>query len=95
MILLLLNLTTQIDPYLEAIMEINPDALHIAKELDEEREKGVIRGPLHGIPVLVKDVGDMGCPWRLTFTKSIIEHGNQRQDANDLWVLGFTWLHSA
>ncbi|KAI1120442.1 amidase [Nemania abortiva] len=45
----------QIDPYLEAVMEINPDALHIARNLDGERERGVIRGPLHGIPVLVKD----------------------------------------
>ena len=47
------------NPYLEAVIETNPDAIRIAQELDEERKQGNIRGPLHGIPVLVKDVGDM------------------------------------
>lgn len=45
------------NPYLECIIETNPDALEIAKNLDEERQRGQIRGSLHGIPVLVKDVG--------------------------------------
>ena len=35
---------------------MNPDALDIADELDMEREAGKVRGPLHGIPFLVKDV---------------------------------------
>ena len=48
--------------YLEAVIETNPDALTIARSLDEEREHGQVRGPLHGVPVLVKDV----CIYNLT-----------------------------
>jgi amidase len=40
---------------LNAIIELNPDALQIAKTLDDERKAGKVRGPLHGIPVLIKD----------------------------------------
>ena len=36
-------------------IELNPDALAIAAELDAERKSGKLRGPLHGIPVLIKD----------------------------------------
>lgn len=36
-------------------MELNPDFLTIAAELDHERSAGHVRGPLHGIPFLVKD----------------------------------------
>jgi amidase len=43
------------NPLLHAVIETNPDALSIASELDAERESGHLRGPLHGIPVLVKD----------------------------------------
>src|SRR5438552_4801789 len=42
-------------PLLNAVIEINPDALSIAKTMDEERKAGKIKGPLHGIPVLIKD----------------------------------------
>lgn len=42
-------------PALNSIIEINPDALKIADALDAERKAGKIRGPLHGIPVLIKD----------------------------------------
>lgn len=38
-----------------AVMEINPDVLQIAEALDLERAQGHVRGPLHGIPFLVKD----------------------------------------
>src|SRR6202012_169213 len=34
---------------------LNPDAVSIAKSLDKEREQKRVRGPLHGIPVLIKD----------------------------------------
>ena len=40
---------------LRAVLETNPDALDIATTLDAERKAGRLRGPLHGIPVLVKD----------------------------------------
>jgi amidase len=42
-------------PSLRAVIETNPDAHAIAGALDAERKSGKVRGPLHGIPVLVKD----------------------------------------
>lgn len=42
-------------PKLNSVIEVNPHALIIAKALDKERKEGKIRGPLHGIPVLIKD----------------------------------------
>ena len=42
-------------PALRAVIELNPDALTIADALDAERKAGKSRGPLHGIPVLIKD----------------------------------------
>jgi amidase len=42
-------------PQLRSIIETNPDAIRIAAELDAERAAGNIRGPLHGIPIVVKD----------------------------------------
>jgi amidase len=42
-------------PTLRSVQEINPDALAIARALDEERRAKGPRGPLHGIPVLLKD----------------------------------------
>ncbi|KAI9694145.1 MAG: hypothetical protein M1822_003416 [Bathelium mastoideum] len=45
----------KIDPFLESVIEVNPDAIEIASDLDAERQSGKIRSILHGIPVLVKD----------------------------------------
>jgi amidase len=42
-------------PALNSVIEINPDVLTVAEELDTERKQGHVRGPLHGIPVLIKD----------------------------------------
>ena len=42
-------------PTLNSVIETNPDALTIAAERDAERRAGKVRGPLHGIPVLIKD----------------------------------------
>ncbi|MGY2341540.1 amidase family protein [Pseudomonas sp. SDO5532_S415] len=42
-------------PAINAIIELNPDALVIAEAMDRERKGGYTRGPLHGIPVLLKD----------------------------------------
>ncbi|KAH6649416.1 glutamyl-tRNA amidotransferase subunit A [Chaetomium tenue] len=39
----------------KAVLQINPDALSVAQRLDEERTRSGSRGPLHGIPILVKD----------------------------------------
>ena len=42
-------------PRVNSIIELNPDAVSIARERDRERKAGKIRGPLHGIPILIKD----------------------------------------
>ena len=47
-------------PGVNAIIELNPDALAEAREADSRRKRGVVLGPLHGIPVLVKDNVDTG-----------------------------------
>lgn len=73
------------------MIETNPEALGHARALDEEREKGKIRGPLHGIPVLVKDV-------RLFLNLSgdnaylNVEHGNGGSNADDGRIVGVTRL---
>ncbi len=53
-------------PALRQVLEVNPDALDVAARLDEERKSGRVRGPLHGIPVLVKD--NVGTADRMTTT---------------------------
>ncbi|HSI78729.1 MAG TPA: amidase [Lunatimonas sp.] len=42
-------------PEIRSVLEINPDAIGIAKELDSLSKEGIRKGPLHGIPVLLKD----------------------------------------
>ncbi|KAK6088059.1 amidase [Seiridium cupressi] len=45
----------QTDDYANAMIQMNPDALAIAAQMDAERAAGNVRGPLHGIPFIVKD----------------------------------------
>ena len=45
----------ELDHDLHAVIELNPDALAIADALDAERKTKGARGPLHGIPILIKD----------------------------------------
>ena len=47
-------------PTVNSVIEVNPDAKSIAMALDAERQSGTVRGPLHGIPVLLKDNIDTG-----------------------------------
>ena len=47
-------------PGVNSVIELNPDALAMARNADELRERGVVLGPLHGIPVLLKDNIDTG-----------------------------------
>ena len=44
-----------LNPLLHSVIQTNPLAVCIAQQLDQERQSGHVRGPLHGIPVLVKD----------------------------------------
>src|SRR5262245_55581781 len=55
-----IRLLDQKGPGLNSIIELNPDALAMAASADAERRRGVVRGPLHGIPVLLKDNIDTG-----------------------------------
>ena len=47
-------------PELNTVIEVNPDALAMARTADAERRRGHVRGPLHGIPILLKDNIDTG-----------------------------------
>ena len=53
-------------PALNAVIELNPDALAIAAAMDAERKAGKVRGPMHGIPVLIKD--NINCGDRMMTT---------------------------
>lgn len=50
----------QAGPGVNSVIELNPDALDMARRADLLRRQGIILGPLHGIPVLVKDNVDTG-----------------------------------
>ena len=50
----------QAGPTVNSVIDVNPDAVAIAQSLDAERKAGHVRGPLHGIPVLLKDNVDTG-----------------------------------
>lgn len=53
-------------PRLNSVLEINPDAMMNATQLDAERADGMVRGPLHGIPILLKDNLDIAGPMHTT-----------------------------
>lgn len=42
-------------PALRSILQVNPDAQDLAGALDRERRQGTLRGPMHGVPVVIKD----------------------------------------
>lgn len=71
-------------PLLNAVIELNPDALVIAKAMDEERKAGKTRGLLHGIPVLIKDNIDTADKMQTT-AGSLAMEGNIA--ANDAFVV--------
>ncbi|HTR29017.1 MAG TPA: amidase [Puia sp.] len=68
-------------PGLHAVIEVNPDALSIADQLDSERKAGKVRGPLHGIPVLVKDNIDTGDKMMTTAGSLALVGNKAAQDA--------------
>jgi amidase len=68
-------------PRLNSVIEINPDAISIAQKLDEERKQGKLRGPLHGIPVLVKDNIDTADKMQTTAGALALEGNIASKDA--------------
>ncbi|HEV8084563.1 MAG TPA: amidase [Chitinophagaceae bacterium] len=68
-------------PALNAVIEINPDALQIARSLDNERKAGKVRGPLHGIPILVKDNINTGDKMMTTAGSLALKGNHAAKDA--------------
>ncbi|WP_345235551.1 amidase [Hymenobacter saemangeumensis] len=68
-------------PKLRAVIETNPDALSIADALDKERKAGKLRGPMHGIPVLIKDNIDTADQMLTTAGALALEGNRAAQDA--------------
>ncbi len=68
-------------PMLRAVIETNPDALTLADALDQERKAGKVRGPLHGIPVLIKDNIDSGDQMMTTAGALALSGHKAKQDA--------------
>jgi len=68
-------------PTLRHVLEINPDALAIAESLDRERKSGRVRGPLHGIPILLKDNIDTADRMTTTAGSMALEGSIPLQDA--------------
>jgi amidase len=68
-------------PALNSIIETNPDALTIAAELDRERAEGKARGPLHGVPILVKDNIDTADRMHTSAGSLALENSIAAQDA--------------
>ena len=68
-------------PLLKAVIELNPDALAQADTLDQERKAGKLRGPLHGIPVLVKDNLDTADKMQTTAGATALAGHHAQRDA--------------
>ena len=76
-----INEIDQSGPKLNSIIEINPDALKIAKQLDEELSSGNVRGKLHGIPVILKDNIDTADKMSTTAGSRAMVGSNPLQDS--------------
>jgi amidase len=68
-------------PALHHIIELNPDAMSIAASLDRERKAGRVRGPLHGIPILLKDNVDTADRMTTTAGSLALAGSHPLQDA--------------
>jgi amidase len=66
---------------LHAVLETNPDALADAARLDVERSTGRVRGPLHGMPLLIKDNVDTAAPLHTTGGSSALKDTSPLRDA--------------
>ncbi len=69
-------------PSVQAVIETNPDAIELARQLDEERAAKGPRGPLHGIPVLLKDNIDTSDRMTTTAGSLALEGSIATQDSH-------------
>lgn len=72
---------------MNAVIELNPDALAIAKQCDAERKQKKTVGLLHGIPVLLKDNIDTGDKMHTTAGALALQDNIATKDA--FWLLNF------
>ena len=71
-----------IDAKLNSIIEMNPDALKIAEQMDKERKNGKIRSQMHGIPVVIKDNIDTADKMKTTAgSLALVDAPTPKQDA--------------
>ena len=68
-------------PRLNSIIETNPEALDLASSLDAERRAGHVRGPLHGVPLLLKDNIDTADQMQTTAGSLALEGNHAKRDA--------------
>jgi amidase len=68
-------------PALHSVIAVNPDALAQARALDAERKAGHVRGPLHGIPILIKDNIETADPMPTTAGSLALRDNMTRRDA--------------
>ena len=68
-------------PDLRSIIAINPQALDEARELDAERKAGRLRGPLHGIPIVIKDNIELAGPLPTTAGSLALRNNVTHRDA--------------
>lgn len=68
-------------PNINSILEINPEAIHIAEALDYERKVTGSRGPMHGIPVVVKDNIDTGDKMHTSAGSLVLANSYAHEDA--------------
>jgi amidase len=68
-------------PQLNSVIEVNKNALDMADAMDKERAHGKVRGPMHGIPVLIKDNIDTGDNMLTTAGSLALADNHAKQDA--------------
>ncbi|PLR96069.1 amidase family protein [Bacillus sp. T33-2] len=84
LVLMYLNRIATVDkngPAINSVIEVNPDAVHIATALDAERRHHGRRGPLHGIPVLIKDNIDTNDKMHTSAGSLALENSIAREDS--------------